>query len=77
MVAIKYGSLPLSISPRYMLAMPNDPVNISPSNIKEGDILIGHGLLANPALLLDRQIPLDEGCLLDFCTLINALATIV
>lgn len=38
-----------------------------------GDILIGHGLLIGPALLLQKTRPLDEGRLLDFTSLINAL----
>jgi hypothetical protein len=46
---------------------------IQPSEIHQGDILIGHALLMNAALLLDKKVRLDEGRLLDFCTLINAL----
>ena len=38
------------------------------SEIQEGDILIGHGLLMTSALLLDKKVRLDEGYLLDFCT---------
>jgi hypothetical protein len=35
--------------------------------------LIGYRLLITSALLLDKKIRLDEGRLLDFCTLINAI----
>lgn len=44
-----------------------------PSEVREGDLLIGHNLLITPALLLENKLELDEGRLLDFCTLVNAL----
>lgn len=47
---------------------------IQPNEVRGGDILIGHGLLITPALMLDKKLSLDEGRLLDFCTLVNALA---
>ena len=40
---------------------------------RTGDILIGYRLLITSALLLDKKIRLDEGRLLDFCTLVNAI----
>lgn len=46
---------------------------IQPNEVREGDLLIGHNLLITPALLLEKQLRLDEGRLLDFCTLVNAL----
>jgi hypothetical protein len=46
---------------------------MQPSDIAEGDILIGHGLLTTSALLLDKRMRLDEGRLLDFCNLVNAV----
>jgi hypothetical protein len=49
-------------------------VVIHKSDVKEGgDILVGHGLILTPSLLLDKKLSLDEGRLLDFCTLVNAL----
>jgi hypothetical protein len=42
--------------------------------VQKGDILIGNRLIITSALLLDQKIPLDEGRLLDFCTLINAIS---
>jgi hypothetical protein len=47
---------------------------ISSQDVKEGDILVGHNLLATPAWLLDHKIPIDEVRFLDFCKLINAIA---
>lgn len=48
-------------------------MSITPSEIKAGDILIGHGLLTTSSLLLDKRVRLDEGRLLDFCNLVNAV----
>ena len=45
------------------------PEDINPG----GDILVGHGLLMTPSLLLDKKVPMDEGRLLDFCSLVNVL----
>lgn len=43
------------------------------NQILRGDILIGHTLIAAPALMLEKKVKVDAGGLVDFCTLINAL----
>lgn len=48
-------------------------MKISKNEVRAGDVMIGHNLLATPALLLEKKIRLDEGRLLDFCTLITGL----
>lgn len=50
------------------------PSMIAGADIREGDILVGHNLLITPALLLDKKLRIDEGRLLDFCTMVNTLA---
>ncbi len=47
--------------------------SLQPSEIKDGDIFIGHNLLATPAYLLDKNLDIDVGRFFDFCTLINAI----
>jgi hypothetical protein len=42
-------------------------------DVKEGSILVGHGLLLPSALFLEKKLPIDEGRLLDFGSLLNAL----
>jgi hypothetical protein len=48
-------------------------MSIKEDEVKDGDILVGHNLLITPAILLEKKKKLDEGNLLDFCTLMNAL----
>src|SRR5919198_5186540 len=48
-------------------------MSVQISEINIGDILIGQNLLIGPALLLEQTIDIDEGSLLDFCTLVKAL----
>jgi hypothetical protein len=55
------------------MTQPSEARVIQPSEAREGDLLIGHNLLITPALLLEKKLTLDEGRLLDFCTLVNAL----
>ena len=40
-------------------------MEIEIQDIHEGDILIGHGLLISPAFLLEKEMSLDPGRLLD------------
>jgi hypothetical protein len=55
------------------MTQPSKAQVIQPSEVQGGDLLIGHNLLITPALLLEKKLTLDEGRLLDFCTLVNAL----
>jgi hypothetical protein len=55
------------------VAQPKRPQVVHEGEVTEGDLLIGHNLLITPALLLEKQLRLDEARLLDFCTLVNAL----
>ena len=47
---------------------------IKAEELRQGDVLVGQSILMSTALLLEKGINLDEGRLLDFCTLIKALA---
>lgn len=40
------------------------------TDVRAGDILLGHNLIIAPALLLEKETSLDEGRLLDFCTFV-------
>jgi hypothetical protein len=46
---------------------------IQATELRAGDVLVGHSLPIISSLILDKKVKLDEGRFLDLCTLINAL----
>ncbi len=58
---------------RYLSSDTQERTPTKTNQILRGDILVGHTLIAAPALMLEKKVKVDAGGLVDFCTLINAL----